>query len=290
MPFGKLKVAAQKLQARRACFDGQGFDQALFDQIMAKPEPHHTYAIFFTPRSGSTRVTQLLQDAGVSNAPREFFNDRSMQRFARQHSARSFAEYLPLLRRNQQVAGHFGFEITYRQILFVFFSSARFMQMMRPDHTAWLIREDVVAQAVSGSRLQQTQVPHAPRATADGHAKAEAMFTYRADQITNVVKTVVRQEKRMQKMFARFALSPFRLSYEMTNAMGPDQAVNLLAKGLGLPEPTEKVPNTHHKLAGEKGAAFAERFKTENSAFLADVKRIRAPLLKDLHTYADRNF
>jgi LPS sulfotransferase NodH len=283
MAFGALKAAAQLAQARLNCFDRSAFDQSSYDRIMAMPAPANVYAIFFTPRSGSTRVMDLITGAGLSNPPREYFNDQTLPRIARNHGARSLAEYIALVPRKQQVDGHFGFEATYKHLRFAFGTASRFDRMMRPDHSVWLIREDIVAQAVSVSRLVQTKVSHTTRSEEDALSAAEQVFEYRPDQIRTAIRQVLWLENGTEKLIARIGLEPFRLSYEAVNQMGADQALRVLARALGLPDPVSAVAETHHKLESQKAAEFAARFRKDHPADVKKAERARAARLQSLY-------
>lgn len=282
MALSKVKAAVELMRSRAACFDGATFDAETYEQIMALPPPAHTYAIFFTPRSGSTRLMELIGGAGLSNPPREYFNEIAMPHFARKLGARSLPEYVDLLTRKHQVAGHFGFELTYKHVRYAFATVPRFERMLRPDHALWLIREDIVAQAVSVSRLQQTRVSHSTRSTAEAQAEAEAAFDYQPIQIAKAVRSICLLEERTEAMFRRLALDPLRLSYEQVNAMGPDASVAVLAKGLALDAPVQSLPRTQDKLAGEKARAFAAQFRAAHSDLIARVAARRAPTLERL--------
>lgn len=279
MPVAKARPFLDLLKRRRGFFRHDAFDQDLFDRIMAKPKPHNLYAIFFTPRSGSTRVTRLIGDAKLSNHPGEFFNEYFIDQIAQRHSARNLREFVDLIQRHRQRGGQFGFEITYKQLATTFLTGGRFLSIVKPDHTAWLMREDIVAQAVSGSRLVQTQVPHTPTADQVKLEKAEQQFSYDAPQITAMIKRIMWMEARTEKLIQRANLDTFRFSYEMTNALGPERTTRLLATKLGLPVPAGEVVELHQKLPGTKGHAFAERFRVEHMALVANVEKQRAPLL-----------
>jgi LPS sulfotransferase NodH len=283
MAFGAFKAAARLATARINCFDPRTFDQNRYDQIMAKPEPANIYAIFFTPRSGSTRVMDLIAEAGLSNPPREYFNEHTLPRIARNHGARSLTDYVSLVPRKQQVGGHFGFEATYKHIRFAFGTASRFDRMLRPNHSVWLIREDIVAQAVSVSRLVQTKVSHTPRSTAEAQGLAEQAFEYREQQIERAIGQILRLEAGMEKLMSRIGLNPLRLSYETVTTLGADRALKVCADALGLPAPTGSVTETHNKLDSPKALEFAARFRKDHAGGVAQVNHVRAARVQSLY-------
>lgn len=279
MPLAKIRPFLELLKRRRRYFRHDQFDQETFDRIMSKPKPDNVYTIFFTPRSGSTRVTRLIGDAKLSNHPGEFFNEYFIDKLAQTHSARNLEEFVALIQRHRQRRGHFGFEITYKQLAVAFLTGNRFLSMVKPDHTAWLVREDIISQAVSGSRLLQTQVPHTPTADKTMLDRAEQQFTYDAQLIAAMIKRIMWMERRTEHLIQRARLDTFRFSYEMTNELGPQRTTRLLAQKLGLPEPDGDVVELHKKLPGTKAITFADRFRAEHPSFVSDIEQKRTPLM-----------
>lgn len=288
MPFAKALPFIDAINRRRRYFSGNAFDQDTFDAIMSKPKPDNVYTIFFTPRSGSTRVTSLIGDAKLSNYPGEFFNEYFIHQMAQRHSARNVTEFVALIQRNRQRGGHFGFEITFKQLALAFFSANRFLNIVNPDHTAWLIREDIISQAVSGSRLIQTKVPHTPVADQKKLNEAEQKFTYDPKLIQQMVKRIMWMEQRTESLIRQANLETFRFSYEMTNTMGPERTTRLLASKLGLAEPSAAVVEHHKKLPGTKGRDFSSRFREEHPAFVASVNKKRARLLLQIEQQKEK--
>lgn len=272
--------------SRRYFANGANDPEALAKRarIMARPAPNNTFVVFFTPRSGSTRVTSLMREAGVSNAPHELFNPATLRATARNHAARNLPELVRLLAHKQARQGSFGFEITFLQLAAVFRTPSRFMALVAPDHTAWLIREDIVAQAVSASRLVQTRISHGLKEDEATHAAAEAAFVYDPGAIRARIRRIAWMERRTEAMITRAGLTPLRLSYEAVNALGPDRTAGLLAHRLGLAPPAGALADRHQKLPGAKSAEYAERFRGENPAFMRRLDRVRAPLLHKLRS------
>jgi len=283
VPFTAIKSATRLYRLRRSFFAHDAVDPGKITRIMALPAPSQTYAIFFTPRSGSTRLTEMLKASGLSNAPQEFFNEASLHRVAARHSARNMEELAQLLTRKRQINGVFGFEITYLQLVTAFGSANRFVSLMHPDHVLWLVREDIVAQAVSATRLVQTQLAHTLKADARTHDLAEQGFKYDRAAIRAKVRRLMWMEQQTESLFAKTGLSPFRLSYEMVNQLGPNRALALLCDKLGLDAPTGPAQETHDKLPGQKAEEFAKRFRAENPRFLCGVDRKRANLLHHIN-------
>lgn len=283
VPISTIRSATRLLRLRRGYFAHDAVDPEKIARLMARPAPSNTYVIFFTPRSGSTRLTELIKASGLSNAPQEFFNEASLHKVAARHSARNLPELLELLGRRVQRNGSFGFEITYLQLLAAFGSGKRFVDLVQPDHSVWLIRENIIAQAVSATRLVQTRLAHTLKSDMSEHEAAEQGFRYDAAAIRTKVKRLLWLEKRTESFFAKSALSPFAMSYEMVNAMGPDRTLAVLADKLGLAAPTTAAIESHDKLPGTKAAEFATRFRSENPGFVARVERQRAPLIAKIN-------
>ncbi len=252
-------------------------------QILAMPAPERRYAMFFTPRSGSSRLTELADQTKVLGRPGEIFNPALLPKIAGHYGAKNMGDYVDLLSRARNHGGTFGCQITYSQILSRFRTGHRFLVATDPTHVMWLCREDIVAQAVSISRMRQTRLGHATAATAAIEADAEALFVYDPRAIRRIIRFLRWMETRTEALFHRKGLQPLRLSYEQCIAHPPTTVLAAMAGHLGVDlDPDVEIVEKHRKLSGSKGRSFAEQFRAENADFVARVERQRAPMLARL--------
>lgn len=249
-------------------------------QIMKMPRATRRYAMFFTPRSGSSRITELAEKSGVLGRPAEHFNPEFMPRMAQALSAADLADFVTLLTHRFNGKGTFGCQITYAQLVRSFGTEERFLDLVRPDSHIWLIREDIVAQAVSVSRMVQTSIAHAPGVSAEELERANRDFVYNAREIASYIWRIRWMEQRTEAMFARHGIRPLRLSYDYLATTRPRRFMKRIAAHVGAkPLPDKGFKSTHKKIAGPKNNEFAERFRSERPRLIARLERERARML-----------
>ncbi|SFL74160.1 Stf0 family sulfotransferase [Shimia aestuarii] len=250
-------------------------------QEMALADPR--YVIFFTPRSGSSRLTDLLTHTGALGKPDEVFNPAFMPAIAQFYGATSMRTYTPLLLRGHQLGGVFGCEVTFLHIMRAFGTGARFLKALQPKACLWLVREDIVAQAVSVLRMLQTRQAHAiGRESASGDTD-DAAFRYDAMTIRLAIWRIRWMEQRTERLFSRNGLQPLRLSYERTIAMDETALIRQVALHVGVELGVDvTAQNRHQKLGGQKSDDFAQRFREDNPRFVARLDRARAQMIAAL--------
>ncbi|MDJ0630831.1 MAG: Stf0 family sulfotransferase [Rhodobacter sp.] len=257
-------------------------DPVLHADIRSRQKARKTYVIFFTPRSGSTRLASILSSTGLLGMPSEVFNPFHIVPVATACAARTLDAYLDALPRVKCAGGVFGFKITCMQVLMMFRREARFFETFRGAAFFWLIREDIVAQAVSSSRMVQTGVPRALGSARRARA-SEASFQYQAGDIRRRIRRLRWMERRSERFFRRFGISPVRLSYERLLCLDESQTAGVFADALGVKLPADvQAASQYLKVGTGKAEEFAERFRREHPAFVARIEADRQPLLEAL--------
>mgnify|MGYP002628690138 FL=1 len=247
--------------------------------------PRQVYAIFFTPRSGSSRLTDILGQTKQLGRPGECYNPAHVSTNAKVYGVKTLETYVDRLHRLRKVGDLMGFEATYDHVIMNFETEARFDALVAPTHLVWLIREDIVLQAVSVSRMRQTKVGHDTGLTEEERAKSELAFKYDASDIRQRLNAIRWREIRTEAYLARSAAPLLRLSYERLSALGPLEIARCLANHLGQKLPDDMTfKEAHRKLGTDKNLAFAERFRTENPQFVARIEAERAAMLDALPT------
>lgn len=264
-------------------FETEGLDRTSFERTMARPEPVLDYVIYFTPRSGSSRITDIAKRSGVLSQPGECFHPVNVPIMARKLGAGSLAEYVEVIRRIRNTKGVFGCEVTFGMIERTFGGPEAFLEQFGGSPCFWLIREDIVAQAVSMMKLKQTKIGHTAHSAPEERRAAEDRFTYDGREIRRWIEHAHKLERRTENMFETFNLAPLRISYEMMTALPDAGVANVLAAHLALPltENTE-IASDHVKLGTDKNSAFAARFIEENASFFEDMCAKRAEMLSRL--------
>lgn len=274
------KLAERVREATQDPFRNTVFNAQKFERIMSWPEPDRRYVIFFTPRSGSSRLTDLAKNTKALGDPGECFNPSFIPDIGKAYSARNMDEYVDLLLRMRQTKGVFGCEVTHTHVVKAFRKPARFLEAIRPTSTIWLIREDILAQAVSISRMMQTKVSHTAHADDEQIAVAEQVFTYNSRQIASALQRLRYMEAGTEETITRHGLIPLRLSYEQTISMRPKRLMAVIARHVGARQlDLDALETGHRKVSGDKSNDFAERFRRENMDLVAQIEQDRAPML-----------
>lgn len=245
-----------------------------------RPPPRKTFLIFFMARSGSTWLTDLCRRTHRLGNPDELFNTMRLRKF----TDFDLTDHIDLMQRRHTHGGVFGAELAWGDVRDFFDRGATLRQRFPTAKTLFLIREDIVLQAVSTLRRVQTAIGHSLEFTPEEQVAAEERFTYDGEFIRRTVRARTRTEKRFDEMFATHGFDPVRLSYER-NMKNPLGALNVIAGLIGEPLFDGVEESAFSILRTDKSAAFAERFRAEEPRFLARIARERAPMLERLADY-----
>lgn len=260
-----------------------------FEREIQRAIPAPTqYTMFFTPRSGSSWVTDVVTRAERLGMPGEYFNPNMMRKISTALNATSLEEYRDILTRRRVTKGIFGQQITHHQLMAVFGSPDRFMELFPQKDCFWLIREDIVLQGVSLFKMQHTNLSHAPQASDEEFQKREDLFVYDAKEINQWIRHIRAAEIGSEAMFEKFDLRPFRMSYERNTQLKPRRLVNIMARFLDAPkEQNLKIESVHKKIGTDANQVFADRFREENPDFVAQLEEERQPMIEKLRTFKE---
>jgi len=262
-------------------FPTEGLCHDHFARLAAMPAPRVEYCIYFTPRSGSSWLTDLATRSGFLGSPRECFNPRFAPDMAQALNAATMEGYATALRRRFNHRGAFGVEVTLYQINRMFADASQFMAHFGAAKPLWLIREDIVLQAVSLWKMQATGVAHSV-GRGSGHLRPEEP-AYDAESISHWLRHLARLEALTEAHFEAFDLRPVRLSYERMMAAGPRRMRRFLAKVLGIdPVTPQRGDPVHQKLGTSRNDDYAKRFRLAEPGMCERLDRDRAAMLARL--------
>lgn len=265
-------------------FRDVSFDPDLYQKVLKKPAADLRYVIYFTPRSGSSWLTDILSQTGRLSKANEAFNPNFIPNIARVCNASTLEQYINVLIRRHNQGGVYGFEITMHQFEAVFPDPALFLQHFTDGPCFWLIRRDIVAQAVSLAKMVTTSVAHTSHASEEDRRSADSRFEYDARLIRRWLSHILSAERKNEAFFARHGLDPLRLCYEQTTCLSAQQMVDVVTRHLGLPDlPRMSFETKHEKLGTSRNAEYAARFRRDEAGFMAEVDAERAPWLARLH-------
>lgn len=280
--WGRRTAGAKDLP--RDWFAGVRFDPARYRADMARPAPRKEYVIYFTARSGSSWLTEVLRATGRLGRAGEVFNPDFLPEMAQVCNAPTLAQYLDVIRRRQAPNGVWGCEVTWHQILAVFGTPEAFAGRFGQAGAVWLIRRDIVAQAVSLAKMVRSGVGHSVGHDAAARAAADAAFAYDGPEIARWLHHLCEAEDGCEALFARHGIAPLRLAYEDMIAAGPQAVADRIARHIGEPAlpPGLTFAIAHDKLGTARNDAYAARFARENPRLLARIGRRRVTWLAGL--------
>lgn len=264
-------------------FKNPDFDPELYQRVLTRPKAKTKYVIYFTPRSGSSWLTDILSQTGRMGRANEAFNPNFIPNITKAINASNINQYCSVLIRRLNTKGVFGFEITMHQLNAVFHDHEQFIKWFGAGPCFWLIREDIVAQAVSLAKMVTTQVGHTANATDEQRAAADQAFGYDPALIKKWLLHILVAERQNEALFAEYDLTPLRLSYEQITKLGAARVIDLFARHVGVTDlPEMETESTHTKLGTSRNQEYALRFREEEADFVRQVEDERAVWLEKL--------
>lgn len=270
--------------------------KSLFDPFSANPvrqaqlakigPPRACFIIYFTPRSGSSRLTEILSQTKRLGMVTEVFNPNFVPNIAKNVQARDLKQYMDrTCRWMARSDGMFSFEITDHQLRAVFPEPQKFFDAFAAQPSFWLIREDIVAQAISLAKMVATKVAHTNTASPAQIAASDQTFAYNRRTIKEWLKHILVAEENSEKNFRAQGITPRRLSYEQLSILSPEQVVQVFVDHLDLElGPMPAFDLKHQRLGTGQNQDFAARFRRDEAGFLRKVAALRKPWLERLTT------
>ena len=241
-----------------------------------------SYLICATPRTGSTLLCGLLASTGVAGQPESYFRQPDEQLWAaRWDIARStdgVVEYSEFVRAalaaGRTENGVFAARIIWGtldhlvdrlatvypapasgdlDLLELVFGNTGFV---------YLHRDDVLAQAVSWHRAEQTGVWHQTDREEPTRPEQEPRFDF--DQIRKLVQTIEAHNSAWRAWFASVGIQPHEVRYEDLDA-DPVGVASEILDFLGPELPPERLIKTSHgRMADEVNAQWIDRYRAES--------------------------
>lgn len=239
-------------------------------------QPHTSYLVCFTARSGSTLLCEALVNTGLAGRPEEYFLPGSQVRFQtpvwNEWTDLPLADYLGrILEIGTTPNGVFGTKCQIQELYDVvgLLRQTPPYQNMGPSEVIasvfpnpryiFVTRRDKVRQAISNVRARQTQEWWFRDTSTTGTSGVAP--TYNFTMIDQTVQQFVVQEARWAQFFADAAITPFTVVYEDLVLRYEETVRDVLAwltiagaRSLGLPEPGMK------KQADALSEAWVERY------------------------------
>lgn len=275
-------------------------------KILNRPLAKRTIGIIFTPRSGSSWLTEVLTKDGRFGKPQEWFNPNFVPDISRRIGAKDPKDYVDLLQRQHQSGNVFSFEATLYQIDRVFKRRADFLDAFANTPIDWyyLTRKDIVLQAVSLAKAVDTGVFHAPAQSVEDRLLADQSFDYDPREVSKWLDHIAKLEHRSEDFFSANGIAPIRLVYEDVVSEDVSTVLDLFAAKSGAGTKAQSNQSNranranrakrakrangqnkdqpfdtqHKKIGSSKNLDFATRFRTENQEAVARIEARRNSL------------
>ena len=244
-------------------------------KLARKPLPVRQYVVLFTARSGSSWLNDLMVNAGIFGNPGEFLNPKQICQFADRFGATNMPAYLDVIRRRGCIDGTFGLKVTPGHARQAFGTVRKALEAFPGAAPIFVLREDIVAQAVSLYLMRFQAVKHR---VAGGKRPNDAFkANYDRTEIRNCLQRTLNQEHLADEAYYAMHLKPLRLSQERNLASDPGRLVHRLATHVGIAADTVATAESRHlKLGASINEEYAERFRKDEAAFIEDVASQRA--------------
>ena len=240
-----------------------------------------SYLICATPRTGSTLLCGLMASTKVAGQPESYFRQPDVQLWADRwdivrptDGGFEYSEFIRgALAAGRSKNGVFAARIMWGTLDHLF----ERLGTVYPAHTGsdfdllnlafghtgfiYLQRDDILAQAVSWHRAEQTHIWHQTDWEESRQPKQEPRFDF--DQITKLVQVIGNHNSAWRAWFDSVGIQPHRVRYEELDA-DPVGVAGEILDFLGLKLPPGRQINTHNRrLADELNAEWIDRYRAE---------------------------
>lgn len=275
-------------QRLHAIFANNEVDAQAYSRMVKRPLPRHRFVVYFTPRSGSSWLTDVLGQTRSMGCCNEVFNPGFMPNIASACNASNIHEYIEAIQRRLVTNDAFSFEITFHQLRAIFPGEQVFLRNFRDCPSFWLVREDIVEQAVSLAKMVTTSVAHSPSASADDRVKSDTKFEYNPNLITKWLRHILAAERDNEDFFERTGIEPLRMSYERMFNISTNRLIRIMCDHAGIEElKQETIKHQHEKIGTLKNKEFAERYRQEERALIEEIADERSPWLARLEDLSE---
>lgn len=268
-------------------FDPNAQPTVRLNRILEQPPADRFYTIFFTPRSGSSWLTGIIEQGDSLGCAKEVFNPNFCRVNAQKLGVSNLQDYINFVLRRDNRGGVFSCEVTAPHLNRTFPQTEAFFQLFGEHPSFWLIRQDIVAQAVSLAKMSVTKVGQSVSKSQEERAAADTIFEYDSDLLKKKIVHILKAERQTEEWITQWGLSPLRMSYEQIITLTPHQMLNVIARHAGLPdEPAVDITPRHEKLGTSRNTEFAQRFREEHADWLAPIEAERAHWVEKLDDVA----
>lgn len=237
----------------------------------------HSYILCSTPRTGSTFLCSLLKATNVAGKPESYFRSQDVDARVEDWNIREpdgsyrFRDFLNCVReRGRTDNGVFAARIMWgtmqeltddlRSIGMAGGDLDVLSEAFGPLKFVYLERQDVLAQAISRLRAEQTNVWHI-KDTRDWKA-ARNNAHYDREAIRLYIDESIEHAREWHRWFRKNDVVPLRLRYEDLDIDGQAEAHRVL-NYIGVEPPLSTINAPDVRMADRTSEEWAERFRAE---------------------------
>lgn len=230
--------------------------------------------ICFTPRSGSSWLTELLASTQALGKAQEYLNPNIVPGILEKFHASSPSDYLDrTLSRTASENGVASIEVTWFHLQWLARSIEKSpwegelpSPFTNSAYYVWLRRHDLIAQAVSLYKATETGY-----FANDGKSEAPNAMSvpYSSKKIKKWCNHILQQEYGFERWFRSRQIKPLRLFYEDTTN-NPEWTLQTIANFIELPRETQlNIPDTRHKkIVYSSNDDYIAKFRKEEQDFI----------------------
>lgn len=258
-------------------------DAEKFEHDMRRIAPSsRNYIILFTPRSGSTYLTDLLSSTRCAGFPEEWFNPNWIAKVAGRLNADSVDRYIEMLKRHKKTFnGVFGAELSFFHYSMVHDCTDFFAHFPPETPFILLFRKDIVMQGISLYKAVESGVFHLTQNDDRNIETIDNILKYDSIKIKYWINHIRKQEEGLLRLVKEKGLNARILSYErMFSVENEKVLLDAFFDHAGietLPKERRFVAR-HRKIGTSLNDVFRKRFTTENARFVKKLERDREPL------------
>lgn len=227
-----------------------------------------SYGIAFSPRSGSTWLTDVIEQSRLLGKPGEYFNTDIAGKMIARSKSSNFEEYLSYLKQDYHSNNVFGFEISWPWMHRII-EDGNHASFESLKQWFFLRRQDFVLQAVSLDKAIASGVFHVRDVQ-----MSRAEYHFDPSSIARQALQVMYNEFFFSRYFRERGIDPRPLWYEEITSEDPAALVKSLALTLNVPISSQQEARLQQikpalkKMGNQQNLEIAQRFREEHSDFV----------------------
>jgi len=240
-------------------------------EIKSAVLPTKQYVILFTPRSGSTWVTDTCAATNKLGIPGEYLNPSFIPSEVQSLNTKSTDDFLKILRhRKKSSNGVFGIQI--RAFEIELFDHAAYHDAFGPETTYFFLwRRNLVAQAISLYKAVKSGYYHSTSSKKD----TVPTIPYNRDEIMHWIRHILNIENNNYDFCKANGYKPYELIYEDIAGQSK-KLVSTLSHILGVDDVELPENSVAPKKIGDSwNLSTEEQFRAENPDFIIQIESQR---------------